>query len=70
MFVLSSCGKDAKDNLLEKSHKALLSAPSAVTITGDVYGCWYTSQIVVGQISQIKNSYIWVIQRNIGPETH
>jgi hypothetical protein len=67
MFVLSSCAKDVEDNLLEKSHKALLSAPSAVTITGDVRGCWYTSQIVVGQISQIKNSYIWVIQ-NVDPK--
>ena len=62
MFVLSSCAKNVDDNLLEKSHKALLSAPSAVTITGDDYGCWYTSKIVVGKMSQIKNSYIWVIQ--------
>jgi len=64
MFVLSSCAKNVDDNLLEKSHKALLSAPSAVTITGDDYGCWYTSKIVVGKMSQIKNSYIWVI-RNV-----
>jgi hypothetical protein len=70
VFVLSSCAKDsllgqsrgAKDNLPEQSHKAALSATPAVTITGDVYGCWYTSRIAVGQISQIKNSYIWVIQ--------
>jgi hypothetical protein len=62
LFILSSCSKDVKDNLLEKSHKALLSAPSAVTITGDDYGCWYTSRIAVGKISQIKNSYIWLIQ--------
>jgi hypothetical protein len=67
IFALSSCTKDVEDNLLEKSHKALLSAPSAVAITGDDYGCWYTSKIVVGQISQIKNSYIWVIQ-NVAPE--
>ena len=64
MFVLSSCAKNVDDNLFEKSHKALLSAPSAVTITGDDYGCWYTSKIVVGKMSQIKNSYIWVI-RNV-----
>jgi len=64
MFVLSSCAKNVDDNLLEKSHKALLSAPSAITITGDDYGCWYTSKIVVGKMSQIKNSYIWVI-RNV-----
>ena len=64
MFVLSSCAKNVDDNLLEKSHKALLSASSAVTITGDDYGCWYTSKIVVGKMSQIKNSYIWVI-RNV-----
>jgi len=60
-FVLSSCAKDIKDNLPERSQKALLSKPS-VTITGDVYGCWYTSKIVVGKLSQIKNSYLWVIQ--------
>src|SRR4051812_10982949 len=62
IFVLSSCAKDVDDNLLEKSQKTILSAPAAVTTTGDSYGCWYTSRIVVGQISQIKNSYIWVIQ--------
>jgi hypothetical protein len=62
IFVLSSCAKDVEDKLPETSHKAILSAPPAVTITGDVYGCWYTSKIVIGQISQIKNSYIWVIQ--------
>jgi hypothetical protein len=63
MFVLSSCAKDAKDNLLDKSQKAALSLSSAVTTTGDVYGCWYTSRIVVGQISKIKNSYIWAISK-------
>jgi hypothetical protein len=62
MLVLSSCAKDAKDNLPDKSQKAALSTPSAVTITGDVYACWYTSRIVVGQISKIQNSYIWAIQ--------
>jgi hypothetical protein len=61
MFGLSSCSKDVEDNLPEKSHKALPGA-SAVTITGNTYGCWYTSNIIVGQMSQIKNSYIWVIQ--------
>jgi hypothetical protein len=65
-FLLSSCTKDVKDNLPDKSQKAALSAPSGVTTTGDVYGCWYTSKIVVGKISQIKNSYIWVIQ-NVHP---
>lgn len=69
MFVLSSCVKDvSEENLPQKSHKALLSAPSAVTTTGESYGCWYTSRIIVGQISQIKNSYIWVIQ-NADPKT-
>jgi len=48
--------------LFDKTQKTALSVPSAVTITGDAYGCWYTSRIVVGQISQIKNSYIRVIQ--------
>src|SRR6187551_1609604 len=66
-IALSSCAKDVRDNLPEKSHKALLSAPAAVTVTGDVYGCWYTSRIAVGQISQIENSYIWVIQ-NVDPK--
>lgn len=66
-FVLSSCAKDAKDNLVDKSQKTVLAAPSTVTITGDVYGCWYTSRIVVGQISKIKNSYIWAIQ-NVDPQ--
>ena len=61
MFELSSCSKDVEDNLLEKSHKAI-PRTSAVTITGDAHGCWFTSNIVVGQISQIENSYIWVIQ--------
>jgi len=64
VFVLSSCAKDIKDNLPEKSQKAALSVPSAVTVTGDAYGCWYTSKIVVGQINQIKNSYIWLIQNS------
>jgi hypothetical protein len=67
IFALSSCTKDVKDNLFERNQKALLSAPSALTITGDDYGCWYTSKIVVGKISQIKNSYIWVIQ-NVDPK--
>ena|SRR5438477_8680548 len=67
VFVLSSCAKDVKDNLLEQSRKAALSVHSTVTITGDVYGCWYTSKIVVGNISQIKNSYIWLIQ-NVDPK--
>lgn len=67
VFVLSSCAKDVNDNLLEQglseqSKKTALSAPPTVTITGDSYGCWYTSRIVVGNISQIKNSYIWLIQ--------
>lgn len=62
MFALSSCTKDVENNLLEKSHKAIPPGASAVTITGGAYGCWYTSNIVVGQITQIKNSYIWVIQ--------
>jgi hypothetical protein len=68
IFVLSSCAKDVEDNLPEKNQKALLSATSAVTVTGDAYGCWYTSRIAVGQISQIKNSYIWVIQ-NVDSKT-
>jgi len=67
MFVHSSCAKDVKDNLFDRSQKTALAAPSAVTITGDVYGCWYTSRIVVGQISKIKNSYIWAIQ-NVNPQ--
>jgi hypothetical protein len=63
IFALSSCAKNVEDNLPEKTQKALLSSvPPAVTVTGDAYGCWYTSNIVVGQISQIQNSYIWVIQ--------
>jgi hypothetical protein len=62
VLVLSSCAKDAQDNLLEQTQKAVSPTRSAVAITGDVYGCWYTSKIVVGKISQIKNSYIWVIQ--------
>jgi hypothetical protein len=66
MCILTSCAKDAKD-LVDKSQKAALSTPSAVTITGDVYGCWYTSKIALGTISQIKNSYIWVIQ-NVDPK--
>jgi len=67
MVVLSSCAKDSKDNLIDKSHNAALSTSSAVSITGDVYGCWYTSQIIVGQISKIQNSYIWAIQ-NLDPK--
>ena len=66
-LALSSCAKDVQDNLPERSQKNLLSAPAAVTVTGDSYGCWYTSRIAVGQISQIKNSYIWVIQ-NVDPQ--
>ena len=62
MFILSSCMKNVEDNLPETSQKTLSSASPAVTITGDVYGCWYTSRIGIGKISQIKNSYIWVIQ--------
>lgn len=68
LFVLSSCAKNVKDNLLvkdnlsEKSQKTALSVPSAITVTGDAYGCWYTSKIVVGKITQIQNSYIWLIQ--------
>lgn len=62
MFVLSSCAKDVADNLPEKSKKSVSPGPPALTITGDAYGCWYTSKIIVGQISKIKNSYIWVIQ--------
>jgi hypothetical protein len=67
-FVLSSCMKNVKDNSLpETSQKAVSSTASAITITGDVYGCWYTSKIVIGKISKIKNSYIWVIQ-NVDPK--
>jgi len=68
IFGLSSCAKDVEDyNLVEKNQKALLSVSSSVTITGDDYGCWYTSRINVGKISQIKNSYIWLIQ-NVDPK--
>src|SRR5689334_22348625 len=62
MFILSSCAKDAKDILFEKSQKALSASSPSVTITGDAYGCWYTSRISIGQMSAIKNSYIWLIQ--------
>jgi len=61
-ITLSSCAKNINDNLIEKNGKGVLPAGSPVLITGDVYGCWYTSKIVVGKMSQIKNSYIWVIQ--------
>ena len=67
VFVLSSCAKDVKDNLPERSQMAAVSTPSAITITGDVYGCSYTSKIVIGKLSQIQNSYIWVIQ-NVDPK--
>src|SRR5262249_23355769 len=72
-FVLSSCAKDVNGDLQEQSrlqeqnHKAASPETSTVTITGESYGCWYTSKIVVGKISQIKNSYIWLIQ-NIDPK--
>ena len=62
MSVLSSCAKDVTDILPEKSQKSVSPGPQALTITGDTYGCWYTSRILVGQISKIKNSYIWLIQ--------
>ena len=67
IFALSSCAKDVADNLPENNRKALLSVPTGISVTGDTYGCWYTSKIVVGKISQIKNSYIWVIQ-NVDPQ--
>ena len=65
VLVLSSCAKDMKDNLLEKTQKAALS--STVSVTGETYGCWYTSKVVVGKISKITNSYIWLIQ-NVDPK--
>jgi hypothetical protein len=64
VIALSSCAKDMKDDLLTMSQKTPSLVHSAVTVTGDTYGCWYTSKIVVGKISQIKNSYIWVIQND------
>ena len=72
VFVLSSCAKNVNDNLLQQSQlqgsqEVALSVPSNVTITGDSYGCWYTSKIVVGKIKKIKNSYIWLIQ-NVDPK--
>ena len=48
VFALSSCAKDMKDNLLQNSLNATSPVHSAVTVTGDTYGCWYTSKIVVG----------------------
>jgi hypothetical protein len=62
VFTLSSCAKDMKDTLLENSQMATSAVNSAVTLTGDTYGCWYTSKIIVGKISKIKNSYIWLVQ--------
>src|SRR3954470_1333560 len=64
VIALSSCAKDMKDDLLTMSQKTPSLVHSAVSVTGDTYGCWYTSKIVVGKISQIKNSYIWVIQND------
>jgi hypothetical protein len=67
MLALSSCSKDVQDNLPEKSQKLILPTPSAVAVIGEDYGCWYTSKIIIGQISKIKNSYIWAIQ-NVDPK--